>query len=80
MSQAGIIKVLKKARRPLTAREIAKKLNIRESSMGKSLRRLLQYGEVEIAGTVNKGMRAKYVKTYRLKVKQNEAQLPEMRG
>lgn len=69
MSQAGIIRVLKKARRPMTAREIAKKLGITESSMGKSLKRLIQFGEVGVAGTINRGKYAKYVKTYKLLTK-----------
>lgn len=66
MGQADIIMVLKEAKRPLTVREIAKKLNITASSVGKSLRGLVRFGEVEVAGTISRSKHAKCVKIYRL--------------
>jgi len=66
MSQADIIKVLKKAKKPLTVREIAEKLSISEASVGRSLRMMIRFGEVKIAGTISRGKHTKCVNTYTL--------------
>lgn len=64
MGQAEIIKVLEESERPLSCREVAKKLNDRFDKVIKGMKKLLEYEEVKCI-ELDRKLALKYFKSKR---------------
>ena len=59
MSQSEIIKALEKKKEPLTSKELSVYLSIRQETILKNLKKLLQHKEIKSRKPTEKEMRAK---------------------
>jgi len=54
MSQAQVIRVLEKAKKPLTTKQIAARLRVTTNNVSKNIRKLVEYKEVKFNWVRNK--------------------------